>query len=67
MRQLLDYDRFEGRLMSSSYAPAPGHPQHKPMRRALRELFEAHQNGGEIEMIYATEMYAGRPADPQYS
>jgi hypothetical protein len=64
MGQLLDYAGFEGRLMSSSYAPATGHPGHAPMRAALRELFETHQSDGQIEMQYTTEMYAGQPADP---
>lgn len=62
MIQLLDYAGFEGRLMSSSYAPAPGHPGHDPMRAALRELFDTRQRDGIVEMRYTTEIYAGRPA-----
>jgi hypothetical protein len=64
MKQLLDFEGFEGRLKSSSYAPAPGHSGHKPLRSALRELFDRHQKNGRVEMLYETEPYAGRPADP---
>ena len=31
MRQEFDYAGLEGRLLSSSYAPGPGHPKHEPM------------------------------------
>lgn len=64
MKQLLNYEGFEGRLMSSSYAPAPGHSGYKPLRSALRELFDRHQKNGHVEMLYETELYAGRPAEP---
>ncbi len=39
MRQEFDYAGVEGRLLSSSYAPGPGHPQHEPMLRELRRIF----------------------------
>ena len=41
MRQEFDYAGVEGRLLSSSYAPGPGHPQHEPMLRELRRIFRA--------------------------
>ena len=31
MRQEFDYAGLEGRLLSSSYAPGPEHPNHAPM------------------------------------
>ncbi len=41
-RQRLDFDGLRGRLLSSSYAPPPGHPNHEPMlarsARAVRCL-----------------------------
>jgi len=60
MRQDFDYVQLEGRLLSSSYAPAEGHPQHVPMLRDLRRLFDAHQQDGQIGMDYLTRMYYGR-------
>src|ERR1700686_3527290 len=41
MRQEFDYAGVEGRLLSSSYAPGPEHPQHAPMLRELRRIFDA--------------------------
>jgi ubiquinone/menaquinone biosynthesis C-methylase UbiE len=60
MQQEFDYAQLEGRLLSSSYAPGGGHPQHEPMLRKLRRVFEAHQRNGRIGMDYVTRMYYGR-------
>ncbi|HET6432414.1 class I SAM-dependent methyltransferase [Dyella sp.] len=57
--QRLDFDALKGRLMSSSYAPAPGHPQHAPMLAALRELFEATAVNRRIDFTYDTRAYVG--------
>jgi ubiquinone/menaquinone biosynthesis C-methylase UbiE len=65
MKQLLDYPAFEGRLMSSSYAPAPEHEKYAAMSEGLRQLFDGHQRDGVVEMCYVTEMYCGVPADPE--
>jgi SAM-dependent methyltransferase len=59
--QKLDYDALLGRLMSSSYAPKPGHTNHEPMLKALRSLFEATQDDGTIDFDYDTRVFAGRP------
>lgn len=58
--QEFDYAGLEGRLLSSSYAPEHGHPQHQPMLRALRELFETHQKNGLLTMEYVCNVYFGR-------
>jgi SAM-dependent methyltransferase len=55
--QSLDYAGLEGRLLSSSYAPGPGHPQHEPMLEGLRTLFERHQRAGKIVFPYETRVY----------
>jgi ubiquinone/menaquinone biosynthesis C-methylase UbiE len=60
MRQDFDYAQLEGRLLSSSYAPGEGHPQHTPMLRELRRVFDAHQSDGHVGMDYVTRMYYGR-------
>jgi SAM-dependent methyltransferase len=58
-KQLLDFDALRGRLMSSSYAPKPGHPQHEPMLAALRHLFERCQQDGRISFDYDTRIIVG--------
>lgn len=58
-KQLLDFDGLRGRLMSSSYAPQAGHPQHAPMLAALRELFDRCQQGGRVSFDYDTRIIAG--------
>jgi hypothetical protein len=58
-RQLLDFDALRGRLMSSSYAPKEGHPNHAPMIDALRELFDDCQTDGKISFDYDTRVYIG--------
>jgi SAM-dependent methyltransferase len=60
--QMFDYAGVEGRLMSSSYAPGPEHPNHGPMLRELREIFDRHQQGGQVSIDYATRMFYGRLA-----
>jgi SAM-dependent methyltransferase len=58
--QLLDYDGLAGRLLSSSYAPREGHPQHEPMMRALRDLFDRCAVSGRISFDYDTVIYVGK-------
>ena len=64
MRQEFDYAGVEGRLLSSSYAPGPEHPQHAPMLRELRRIFEANADaravGGTAAFEYKTRLYFGR-------
>lgn len=62
MQQVFDYAGVEGRLMSSSYAPGPGHPNHAPMLRELREIFSRHQDEGKVSIDYTTRMFYGRLA-----
>lgn len=58
-RQRLDFDALRGRLMSSSYAPQAGHPNHEPMIEALRKLFDTCAVDGRISFDYDTRVYAG--------
>ena len=58
--QSFDFEGLKGRLLSSSYAPAAGDPRHEPMLRALRELFEKHEESGRVSFLYDTELYFGR-------
>lgn len=58
-RQIFDPEGLKGRLLSSSYAPEPGHPQHAPMLGALNRLFLEHQTGGNVVFEYDTLVYYG--------
>lgn len=58
--QSFGYEGLRGRLLSSSYAPAAGHPKHEPMLAELRRLFDRHQRGGEVAFEYDTRVYWGR-------
>ncbi len=60
MRQEFDYAGVEGRLLSSSYAPGPGHPKHGPMLRELRRIFEVNAVEGRTVFEYKTRLYFGR-------
>ncbi len=58
-QQVFDLEGLTGRLLSSSYAPAPGHPNHQPMLKSLRAVFDRHQAGGKVTVDYVTTMYFG--------
>jgi len=60
MRQDFDYAGIEGRLLSSSYAPGPGHTKYEPMLRELRQLFDKHATAGRVGVDYKTRVYFGQ-------
>ena len=60
--QEFDYPALEGRLLSSSYAPLPGHANCAPMVDELRCIFDAHHVNGRVAMEYNTRMYYGQLA-----
>ena len=57
--QRFDWEGVLGRALSSSYAPASGHPGHDAFVAALRELFDAHAEDGELAWPYTTAVYIG--------
>jgi SAM-dependent methyltransferase len=59
-RQRFDYEGIEGRLLSSSYAPGPDHPNYSAMLRDLRAVFDENQEDGQVNFDYETEVYYGR-------
>ena len=59
-RQVFDYQGLEGRLMSSSYAPEPGHPNHAPMLAELRVIFDTHSVNSRVTFDYDTAVYFGQ-------
>jgi SAM-dependent methyltransferase len=57
--QRFDFDGLQGRLLSSSYAPAEGHPQYRPMLKELQHIFEEYSESGAVCFEYDTELYFG--------
>jgi SAM-dependent methyltransferase len=64
MFQRFDYPGLEGRLLSSSYVPGPDHPQHPPMLRELRRVFDKHAVADQVTCEYKTRLYFGRLQQP---
>ena len=58
--QSFGYDGVEGRLLSSSYAPEPGHANHAPMIDALHGIFQRNQEEGKVEIRYDTRVFTAR-------
>jgi SAM-dependent methyltransferase len=62
LQQVFDYAGLEGRLLSSSYAPGPDHPQCAPMLLELRRIFDLHQIDHRDAVQYHTRVFYGRLA-----
>jgi len=60
MRQEFDYPALEGRLLSSSYAPQPDHPNYAPMLKALRAIFDEYNVDGRATFEYNTRVFYGQ-------
>ena len=58
--QIFDFEGVKGRLLSSSYAPLAGHPNHEPLIAALCRWFETYQENGQIHFTYKTRIYYGK-------
>lgn len=58
--QVLDRTGLRDRLLSTSYAPPPGHPGHGPMLADLDRLFDAHAVDGVVRHEYRTALHLGR-------
>ena len=59
MSQEFDFVGLKGRLLSSSYSPAPGHPNYDPMMTELQNLFNRNHQDGTVLFDYETEIYWG--------
>jgi SAM-dependent methyltransferase len=66
-RQTFDLEGLQGRLLSSSYVPEPGHPHYEPMMAGLLEVFRRHERDGEIEFPYRTLVFFAqlKPLNPR--
>lgn len=58
--QQLDWTHLEGRVLSSSYVPLAGHPNHEEFMARLRQIFDQYQQSGRIAFEYDTRLYYGR-------
>jgi len=58
-RQECDYTALEGRLLSSSYTPQPGHSAYEPMLEELHRIFAAHQIDQRVVLEYDTRVFYG--------
>jgi SAM-dependent methyltransferase len=58
--QIFDFDGFRGRLLSSSYSPPKGHPNHEPILSELKRIFGAHNENGRVRVEYTAHLYCGR-------
>ena len=61
--QEMDFEGAKGRLLSSSYTPEPGHPDHEPMMAELLKIFETYEVNSRVTFEYITRMYFGQLAD----
>jgi len=60
LRQQFDFEGVAGRLLSSSYVPLSGHPNHSPMMAELERIFHAHAQKGVVEFEYNTRVFYGK-------
>jgi len=58
--QLFDFAGLRGRLLSSSFTPVKGHPQHEPMIAELRRIFDAYAEDGRVRFDYIARLFYGR-------
>lgn len=60
MRQEFDYEALQGRLLSSSYTPPPGHACYQPMLQELRRIFDKYQTDSRVALLYDTRVFYGQ-------
>jgi SAM-dependent methyltransferase len=58
--QHLDFDGLKGRMLSSSYMPAPGDEVFDTMIGELQDVFAKHAESGRIKVFYDTNVYYSR-------
>jgi len=58
--QDLDFADLTARMLSISFMPLPGEPNHEALLAELRKLFAAHEVNGCVHLPYKTELYVGR-------
>jgi SAM-dependent methyltransferase len=61
--QAFDAEGLKGRLLSSSYLPLADEPGHDEMLAMADRIFEKHQRGGAVHLLYDTLLYVGQLND----
>jgi SAM-dependent methyltransferase len=62
--QWCDWEGLTARLLSASYSPLPGDPEHGPLLERVRRAFEDMQEEGRVALVYETVVYHGRLDGP---
>jgi ubiquinone/menaquinone biosynthesis C-methylase UbiE len=55
--QLLDFEGFRGRILSSSYMPSADDSRFEPMNIELQRLFAKYAESGKIKVLYNTNIF----------
>jgi trans-aconitate methyltransferase len=59
-QQTFDWEGLYGRALSSSYVPAPEHPNHAAFVVTLKAIFDQFQKDGQVAFDYETVVYYGQ-------
>jgi len=59
-RQVFDWTRLHGRLLSSSYIPTEKNATYEKMMTQLKNIFDTHQQNGLVHFDYQTKLYIGK-------
>lgn len=58
--QVLDFEGFNGRILSASYMPKPPHPDYSRLATEIEAIFRRHAPAGTVTIEYTTRLYLGR-------
>lgn len=58
--QVVDWEGFRGRLLSTSYVPKPGAENFNAMLDQAEKIFHQYQRLGKVRFIYQTKLYIGK-------
>ncbi|NPE09605.1 MAG: class I SAM-dependent methyltransferase [Asgard group archaeon] len=62
--QIFNFDGLKGRLLSSSYTLKEHEDGYQLLMDKLEALFEKHQENDQVQFLYLTEMFYGKPVFP---
>lgn len=65
--QMIDWENFRGRLLSTTYTPKEGEPKYQEMLNTAYKLFEKYKNQdtNQVNFIYETKLYYGQLSAPR--
>lgn len=58
--QTFDYTGLKGRMLSSSFAPAPGQPEYEVLLNAMETLFRSYQQDNHVTITYDCMLHYGQ-------